>query len=287
MKKIVAWLLLVLLLSGCGGQPGPQAKDLELWVTSWERARIYEALAESWNEAHPQEPVRLEVSVYSSQSIGSKFSWGLSVSAGFGDSGIPDLVELDYATFPEFVFQQTADLFLVVQATRFVFADDLCDTGDYIGENQIFFRIFIIFLCEVDQPAVQLSILLCFAVLRKIHEIFTVRFKRLGKLLQITVRVGIDQTAERVVLKTLFEDTVFNCFVQIIYIFEVMIKRSAVGICEPAQLGDTDAFNWKAAPQFKIGISNLPFCKFCALAVFHEYYINTCKYFCGRFAQKN
>ena len=106
MKKGIVWILLLLLLTGCGRQSAPQVSELELWVTSQERGDIYEALAESWNEENPQEAIRLTVSVYTSQSIASKFD-----GSGYGDSGIPDLVELDYGVFPEFVFQQTADLY--------------------------------------------------------------------------------------------------------------------------------------------------------------------------------
>lgn len=106
MKKGIVWILLILLLAGCGRQSAPQVSELELWVTSQERGDIYEALAQRWNEENPQEAIRLSVSVYTSQSISSKFQ-----GAGYGDSGIPDLVELDYRVFPEFVFQQTADLY--------------------------------------------------------------------------------------------------------------------------------------------------------------------------------
>ena len=111
MKKCVVWMLLALVLAGCGRQPAVQAAQLDIWVTSPERGAVYEALAESWNQENPQEPIQVAVTVYSSQSIAGKFSRGFSVSAGYGDSGIPDLVELDYAAFPEFVFQQTADLY--------------------------------------------------------------------------------------------------------------------------------------------------------------------------------
>ena len=106
MRKGMIWFLLLLLLTGCGRQTASQPSELELWVTSRERGEIYEALAESWNEEKPQEPIRLKVSVYSSQSIASKFD-----SIGYRDSSIPDLVELDYAVFPKFVFSQTADLY--------------------------------------------------------------------------------------------------------------------------------------------------------------------------------
>lgn len=112
MKRMLSLLCAaVLLLAGCSGQTEAPAAGLDLWVTSRERAEAYQALAESWNEEHPQEPIQLNISVYTSQSIASKFSWGFSVSAGYSDGGIPDLVELDYAAFPEFVFQQTADLY--------------------------------------------------------------------------------------------------------------------------------------------------------------------------------
>lgn len=112
MKKIFALILAAsLLLCGCGKTQPPGASNLDLWVTSQDRADIYEALAEQWNETHPQEQIQLTISVYSSQSIAGKFSRGFSVSTSYNGSGIPDLVELDYATFPEYVFQQTADIY--------------------------------------------------------------------------------------------------------------------------------------------------------------------------------
>lgn len=111
MKKWIMLALLPLLLGGCARKEAVPVSELDLWVTSQARAEAYEALAESWNEEHPEEPVELNISVYSSQSIAGKFSRGFSVSTSFNGSGIPDLVELDYATFPEYVFQQTADLY--------------------------------------------------------------------------------------------------------------------------------------------------------------------------------
>lgn len=112
MKKIFVWILgLLLLLSGCAKAEAPGQTSLDLWVTSRSRGEIYEALAEAWNAEHPEEPIQLNISVYSSQSIAGKFSRGYSVSTSYSGSSIPDLVELDYTAFPEFVFQQTADIY--------------------------------------------------------------------------------------------------------------------------------------------------------------------------------
>lgn len=106
MKKIFVWILLgALLLSGCAKPEVPGETSLDLWVTSRSRGEIYETLAQSWNAEHPQELIRLNVSVYSAQSIAGKFSRSYSVGT------VPDLVELDYAAFPKFVFQQTADIY--------------------------------------------------------------------------------------------------------------------------------------------------------------------------------
>lgn len=107
MRKIIALIFAAaLLLTGCRQPEAPVASALDLWVTSQDRADTYAALETAWNEAHPQEPIHLNISVYSSRSITSKFSQGVSAN------GVtPDLVELDYAAFPEFVFQQTADLY--------------------------------------------------------------------------------------------------------------------------------------------------------------------------------
>lgn len=112
MKRIfVLSLVLALLLCGCRQPEESGAAGLDLWVTSQDRAEIYGALAEAWNRDNPQKPIQLNISVYSSRSIAGKFALGFSVSSSYQGSSIPDLVELDYGTFPEFVFQQTADLY--------------------------------------------------------------------------------------------------------------------------------------------------------------------------------
>ena len=66
MKKGIVWILLLLLLTGCGRQSAPQVSELDIWVTSQERGDVYEALAQCWNEENPQEAIRLTVSVSSS-----------------------------------------------------------------------------------------------------------------------------------------------------------------------------------------------------------------------------
>lgn len=110
-KLLVCFAAAALLLCGCGKETSPAPAVLDLWVTSQGHAETYQALAQAWNSENSDNPIQLNTSVYSSQSISSKFSRGFSVSTSFSGDSIPDLVELDYATFPEYVFQQTADLY--------------------------------------------------------------------------------------------------------------------------------------------------------------------------------
>lgn len=113
MRRCLALLLaaLVLALSGCAAPAAAPATELSVWVTSEENARIYGELAEKWNEAYPDKRIDLETQVYSSQRIAAKLSRGVSVGTSFSGEDLPDLVEIDYATFPRYVFQQTTDLY--------------------------------------------------------------------------------------------------------------------------------------------------------------------------------
>lgn len=113
MRRTLAAFLaaLVLVLSGCDGQGTGGTSELDIWVTSEENAQTYQELAEKWNEENPQKQIQLNVEVYSSQRIAGKLSRAASVGTSFSSDDVPDLVEIDYATFPQYVFQQTTDLY--------------------------------------------------------------------------------------------------------------------------------------------------------------------------------
>lgn len=113
MRRCFALLLAVvfLLLLGCRREEPTPATELTVWVTTEENGAVYGSLAEAWNAAYPNKQIDLNVQVYSSQRIAAKLSRGASVGTSFSGDDLPDLVEIDYATFPQYVFQQTTDLY--------------------------------------------------------------------------------------------------------------------------------------------------------------------------------
>ncbi|MDT0164412.1 extracellular solute-binding protein [Actinotalea sp. AC32] len=95
----------VLGLSACsgGGQEGSPTADgepvsLDMWVFAELHAAYYEQMAEQWNEANPDRPVDLEVTVYPYDDMHNK----LQLAANSG-SGLPDVVDIEVSKFSNFV----------------------------------------------------------------------------------------------------------------------------------------------------------------------------------------
>ena len=111
MRKMVPVLLLFALLLGHADERTLNARELSMWVTTQEHADVYQELAEMWNTAHQDNPIRLSVCVYSSQRIAGKLDRVSSIGTSFSDDTVPDLMEIDYASLPQFVFPQTTELY--------------------------------------------------------------------------------------------------------------------------------------------------------------------------------
>jgi arabinosaccharide transport system substrate-binding protein len=96
----------LLVLSACGGgggtdegapeEGGPVA--LDMWVFAELHAAFYEQMADQWNEANPDRPVDLEVTVYPYDDMHNK----LQLAANSG-SGLPDVVDIEVSKFSNFV----------------------------------------------------------------------------------------------------------------------------------------------------------------------------------------
>ena len=111
MRKMVPVLLLLAMLFGSADDRTPSARELTMWVTTQQNAEIYQELAEKWNAAHQDNPIRLSVSVYTSQRIAGKLDRVSSIGTSFSGNTFPDLMEISYAALPDFVFPQTTELY--------------------------------------------------------------------------------------------------------------------------------------------------------------------------------
>lgn len=96
----------LLVLTACGGGGGTDegapeeggAVALDMWVFAELHAAFYEQMAEQWNEANPDRPVDLEVTVYPYDDMHNK----LQLAANSG-SGLPDVVDIEVSKFSNFV----------------------------------------------------------------------------------------------------------------------------------------------------------------------------------------
>jgi arabinosaccharide transport system substrate-binding protein len=97
--------LAALLLASCGGgdeeEGGPDASgrtSLEMWVFAELHETFYTEMAKRWNEANPDRPIDLKVTVYPYEDMHNKLQ--LAVNSG---SGLPDVVDIEVNQFSNFV----------------------------------------------------------------------------------------------------------------------------------------------------------------------------------------
>lgn len=150
MPKKIFLLLLVfsLVLSGCRKDAPKTATILDLWVTSQENADTYQALADQWNQEYPEQPLALNISVYSAQRISSKLSQVLSTGSNYNSDGTPDLVELDFSAFAEYIWQRPTGLYplqnMLLQngcqgpSVTLYTKNDICFGLPYQGQQLVF-----------------------------------------------------------------------------------------------------------------------------------------------------
>lgn len=120
----------VLALSACGGGGGgggggEAAEDggpvsLDMWVFAELHAAYYEQMAEAWNEANPDRPVDLEVTVYPYDDMHNK----LQLAANSG-SGLPDVVDIEVSKFSNFVTEDGRTPLMDLSEVAAPYQDDI------------------------------------------------------------------------------------------------------------------------------------------------------------------
>lgn len=118
----------LLVLSACGGgggtdegapeEGGPVA--LDMWVFAELHAAFYEQMADQWNEANPDRPVDLEVTVYPYDDMHNK----LQLAANSG-SGLPDVVDIEVSKFSNFVTEDGRTPLMDLSEAAAPYKDDI------------------------------------------------------------------------------------------------------------------------------------------------------------------
>lgn len=81
-----------------GAEAPDDATKLNMWVFAELHAAVYDDMAVKWNEANPDKPIDLDVTVYPYQDMHDKLL--LAVNAG---QGLPDLADIEVGKFSNFV----------------------------------------------------------------------------------------------------------------------------------------------------------------------------------------
>ena len=120
----------LLVLSACGGgggtdegapeEGGPVA--LDMWVFAELHAAFYEQMADQWNEANPDRPVDLEVTVYPYDDMHNK----LQLAANSG-SGLPDVVDIEVSKFSNFVTEDGRTPLMDLSEAAEPYKDDIVE----------------------------------------------------------------------------------------------------------------------------------------------------------------
>ncbi|MCP2267083.1 arabinosaccharide transport system substrate-binding protein [Promicromonospora thailandica] len=124
-STLVAALAVTALTACGGGEPEAPAKNadgsttLDMWTFADVHAAYYEEMAEKWNEANPDQEIKLEVTVYPYQDMHNKLQ--LAVNSG---EGLPDVVDIEVNKFANFVKGENPPLMDLTEAAA-PYADDV------------------------------------------------------------------------------------------------------------------------------------------------------------------
>ncbi len=102
--------------SGGGGAAEPSTNadgstNLNMWTFADVHAAYYESMAEKWNEANPDQEIKLEVTVYPYDDMHNKLQ--LALNSG---EGLPDVVDIEVNKFANFVKGSTPPLMDLTEA---------------------------------------------------------------------------------------------------------------------------------------------------------------------------
>ncbi len=113
MKKIIicALFTVLFLILGCSKTETVTETELTLWTTSQPYAQSYKALALEWNKENPSRPIHLDIQIYSPQRITGKLSSAFYSGTQFGSESIPDLVDIDYAFFRDYLSDHKTEFY--------------------------------------------------------------------------------------------------------------------------------------------------------------------------------
>ncbi|MGO1627369.1 MAG: ABC transporter substrate-binding protein [Microbacterium sp.] len=114
-------------LAGCGGGGGaeePVVNDdgstvVDMWVFAEVHAAFYEAMADAWNEANPDQEIDLQITIYPYEEMHNKLQLGLNAG-----EGLPDVVDIEVNKFANFVQGDNPPLVDLTEAAG-PYADDV------------------------------------------------------------------------------------------------------------------------------------------------------------------
>lgn len=110
MKKTVR-IALALLAAGLLALSRAGGETLELWTTSSAHCQAYQELAALWSMENPDQPVEVHAVLYRRERIASKLTRAFVSGIRFEEGELPDLADVDFLYFPDYVFGQTTELY--------------------------------------------------------------------------------------------------------------------------------------------------------------------------------
>ncbi len=98
MRKLLLLLSLVSFLSVSAAAAAAEPTDIEFWTFQDLHIQFYEKMAEKWNAAHPDEPIRLTSTAYPYDDMHNKLL--IALQSGVG---APDLVDIELGKYANFL----------------------------------------------------------------------------------------------------------------------------------------------------------------------------------------